>query len=125
MILKTTIEKSRWLLKLQPMNTLGKSVSLMLLLCLASTAPLLGNKKNLAIPPNLPANIPPPPSFLGSSSKIGRYQIVSAEYYSQDTKPFLYKRLVKIDTTTGQAWVLQSIVGTQGEIRTWVPLENK
>ena len=46
--------------------------------------------------------------------------MVSAEYYSEDTKPFLYKRLVKIDTTTGQAWVLQSKVGTQGEIRTWV-----
>jgi len=125
MILKTTIEKSRWLLKLPFMNTLGRSVWLVLLLCFTTTVPLLGNKKNLAIPPNLPANIPPPPSFLGSSSKIGRYQIVSAEYYSQDTKPFLYKRLVKIDTTTGQAWVLQSIVGTQGEIRTWVPLENK
>jgi hypothetical protein len=107
------------------MNILGRSVWLVLLLCFTTTVPLLGNKKNLAIPPNLPANIPPPPSFLGSSSKIGRYQIVSAEYYSQDTKPFLYKRLVKIDTTTGQAWVLQSKVGTQGEIRTWVPLENK
>ena len=107
------------------MNILGRSVWLVLLLFFSTIVTLLGNKKNLAIPPNLPANIPPPPSFLGSSSKIGRYQIVSAEYYSQDTKPFLYKRLVKIDTTTGQAWVLQSIVGTQGEIRTWMPLENK
>lgn len=107
------------------MNILGRFVSLVLLLCFATTVTLLGNKKNLVIPPNLPANIPPPPSFLGSSSKIGRYQIVSAEYYSQDTKPFLYKRLVKIDTTTGQAWVLRSIVGTQGEIRSWVPLANE
>ena len=125
MILKTTIEKYRWLLKLALMNTLGKSVSLVLLLCFATTASLLGNKKNLAIPPNLPANIPPPPSFLGSSSQIGRYQIVSAEYYSQDTKPFLYKRLVKLDTTTGQSWVLQSVGGPNGEVRTWVPLDNK
>jgi len=124
-ILKTTIEKSRWPLKLPSMNILGKSASAMLLLFFVITIPLLGNKKNLAIPPNLPANIPPPPSFLGSSSKIGRYQIVSAEYYSQDTKPFLYKRLVKIDTTTGQAWVLQSVGGPNGEIRSWVPLENR
>jgi len=107
------------------MNILGRSVWFVLLLCFTTIFPLLGNKKNLAIPPNLPANIPPPPSFLGSSSKIGRYQIVSAEYYSQDTKPFLYKRLVKIDTTTGQAWVLQSVGGPNEEVRAWVPLENK
>jgi len=124
-ILKTTIEKSRWPLKLPSMNILGKSASAMLLLFFVITIPLLGNKKNLAIPPNLPANIPPPPSFLGTSSNIGRYQIVSAEYYSQDSKPFLYKRLVKIDTTTGQSWVLQSVGGPKGEIRSWVPLENR
>ena len=51
--------------------------------------------------------------------------MVSAEYYSEDTKPFLYKRLVKIDTTTGQAWVLQSVGGPNEEVRAWVPLENK
>ena len=125
MILKTTIEKSRWPLKLSSMNILGKFVSAVLLLFFVITTPLLGNKKNLVIPPNLPANIPPPPSFLGSSSKIGRYQIVSAEYYSQDSKPFLYKRLVKIDTTTGQSWVLQSVGGPKGEVRSWVPLESR
>jgi len=125
MILKTTIEKSRWPLKLSSMNILGKFASAVLLLFFVITTPLLGNKKNLVIPPNLPANIPPPPSFLGSSSKIGRYQIVSAEYYSQDSKPFLYKRLVKIDTTTGQSWVLQSVGGPKGEVRSWVPLESR
>jgi len=46
-----------------------------------------------SIRPSLPMNIPPPPSFASLSSKSGKYQIVSAEYYSEDAKPFLYKRL--------------------------------
>jgi len=75
--------------------------------------------------PNLPMNIPPPPSFASLSSKTGKFQIISAEYYSADTKPFLYKRLVKIDTTTGEAWVLISKIGKNGEQRQWVPLETK
>ena len=73
-------------------------------------------------PPKLPVNIPPPPSFNSFSSKNGRYQLVSAEYYSQDAKPFLYKRLVKIDTTTGKAWILSSQGGPDKEKREWVPL---
>ncbi len=78
--------------------------------------------KHIAVPPQLPRNIPPPPSFGGVASKNGRYQLISAEYYSQDAKPFLYKRLVKIDTTTGQAWILHSRGGPGKEVRTWVPL---
>ena len=58
------------------------------------------------------------------SSKAGKYQIVSAEYYSQDTKPFLYKRLIKYDTTTGEAWVLFSKRDSSGERRVWVPLTS-
>ena len=69
----------------------------------------------LSSPPRLPSNIPPPPSFASFSSKTGKYQIVSAEYYSQDTKPFLYKRLIKYDTTTGKAWVLFSKRDSSGE----------
>ena len=45
--------------------------------------------------------------------------MVSAEYYSMDSKPFLWKRLVKFDTTTGEAWVLHSKMGTAGETRRW------
>ena len=45
-------------------------------------------------PPKLPMNIPPPPSFSSIASKTGKFQIVSAEYYSQDEKAYLYKRLV-------------------------------
>jgi hypothetical protein len=70
-------------------------------------------------------NIPPPPSFSSLSSKIGKYQIISAEYYSEDAKPFLYKRLVKLDTSTGEAWVLSSKIGSNGEQRKWIPLETK
>ena len=70
-------------------------------------------------------NIPPPPSFSSLSSKSGKYQLMSAEYYSQDSKPYLYKRLVKFDTTTGEAWILHSKIGANGEIRTWIPLENE
>jgi hypothetical protein len=70
-------------------------------------------------------NIPPPPNFGSLSNKNGRFQLISAEYYSEDKKPFLYKRLVKIDTTTGEAWVLFSKVGPEGEVRKWIPLETK
>ncbi len=87
--------------------------------------PVHANKNGLPLPPGLPANIPPPPSFANASSKMGRYQIVSAEYYSQDPKPFLYKRLIKLDTTTGEAWVLHSVIGAKGEKRVWLPLEQK
>ncbi len=75
--------------------------------------------------PNLPMKIPPPPSFGSLASKNGKFQIISAEYYSEDAKPFLYKRLVKLDTTTGEAWVLVSKIGLKGEQRKWVPLETK
>jgi hypothetical protein len=75
--------------------------------------------------PNLPMNIPPPPSFGSLSSKSGKYQIISAEYYSEDKKPFLYKRLIKLDTTSGEAWVLASRIGSAGEQRKWLPLETK
>jgi len=87
--------------------------------------PVHANKKGLPLPPGLPANIPPPPSFSNASANLGRYQIVSAEYYSQDPKPFLYKRLIKLDTTTGEAWVLHSVIGAKGEKRVWLPLEQK
>ena len=73
-------------------------------------------------PPKLPMNIPPPPSFASLSNKTGKFQIISAEYYSQDSKPYLYKRLIKYDTSTGEAWVLLSKIGPKGEQRTWVPL---
>ena len=76
-------------------------------------------------PPKLPMNIPPPPSFSSLSNKSGKYQLVSAEYYSQDSKPYLYKRLIKIDTTTGEAWVLFSRLGSNGEVRKWIPMETK
>ncbi len=75
--------------------------------------------------PKLPANIPPPPNFSSFSNKSGKFQLISAEYYSQDEKPFLYKRLIKFDTSTGEAWVLFSKLGAEGERRTWVPLEEK
>ncbi|MBL6827610.1 MAG: hypothetical protein ISQ76_04020 [Opitutales bacterium] len=79
----------------------------------------------LSSPPRLPSNIPPPPSFASISSKAGKFQIVSAEYYSQDPKPFLYKRLIKYDTTTGEAWVLYSKRDSAGEKRVWVPLTEE
>lgn len=75
-------------------------------------------------PPKLPMNIPPPPSFASMSNKTGKFHLISAEYYSQDTKPYLYKRLVKFDTSTGKAWILHSKIGANGEQRTWVPLES-
>jgi hypothetical protein len=78
-----------------------------------------------ASPPRLPMNIPPPPNFASMGSKAGKYQIISAEYYSQDEKAYLYKRLVKYDSTTGEAWVLESKLTSEGEKRSWVPLTNK
>jgi hypothetical protein len=78
-----------------------------------------------ASPPRLPMNIPPPPNFASMGSKAGKYQIISAEYYSQDEKAYLYKRLVKYDTTTGEAWVLVSKLTSEGEKRSWVPLTNE
>ncbi len=72
--------------------------------------------------PSFPRSIPPPPVFPSLSSKTGKYQMVSAEYYSMDSKPFLWKRLVKFDTTTGEAWVLHSKMGTAGETRRWVQM---
>ena len=85
---------------------------------------LVGQTKPIKRPPSLPTNIPPPPSFGSSGSQNGKFQIISAEYYSQDTKPFLYKRLVKFNTSTGEAWVLVSRLGKNGEIRKWIPFEN-
>lgn len=73
-------------------------------------------------PPKLPMNIPPPPSFSSIASKTGKFQIVSAEYYSQDEKAYLYKRLVKYDTITGDAWILHSKLSDAGEQRKWIPL---
>ena len=81
-------------------------------------------KRLNAGPPKLPMNIPPPPSFASMSNKTGKFQLISAEYYSQDSKPYLYKRLVKFDTSTGKAWILFSKIGANGEQRTWVPLES-
>ena len=85
---------------------------------------LLAQPKPNNRPPNLPLSIPPPPNFGGGSSQNGKYLIMSGEYYSQDAKPFLYKRLIKLDTTTGKAWVLYSKIGPKGEVRKWIPLEN-
>ena len=72
-------------------------------------------------PPKLPMSIPPP-NFGSFANKTGKFQLVSAEYYSQDEKPYLYKRLIKFDTTTGEGWVLYSKLDSSGERRTWVPL---
>ena len=85
----------------------------------------IAQSKPIKRPPSLPVNIPPPPNFSGSSTKNGKFQIVSAEYYSQDSKPFLYKRLVKFDTSTGEAWVLHSVQMNGTETRRWIPLEKK
>ncbi len=73
-------------------------------------------------PPKLPMNIPPPPNFSSIASKTGKIQIVNAEYYSQDEKAYLYKRLVKYDTTNGDAWILHSKISEAGEQRKWIPL---
>jgi len=97
-------------------------LSLFLFLC--SSIAMVAQTKPSNRPPNLPLNIPPPPSFSEAGNQNGKYQIVSGEYYSQDAKPFLYKRLIKVDTTTGEAWVLYSKIGPKGEVRKWIPLEN-
>lgn len=76
-------------------------------------------------PPSFPKNIPPPPSFGVSKSDNGKFQFVAAEYYSLDSqkKWFLYKQLVKVDTTTGEAWALQSSRDKGGEFHNkWTPL---
>lgn len=91
----------------------------------ASSFESIAQSKPIKRPPSLPVNIPPPPNFSGSSSQNGKFQIVSAEYYSQDSKPFLYKRLVKFDTSTGEAWVLHSVRKNGTETRRWIPLEKK
>ncbi|MDG1138241.1 MAG: hypothetical protein P8N49_01815 [Opitutales bacterium] len=84
------------------------------------------SKKSPSVsPPRLPMNIPPPPNFASMGSKVGKYQIISAEYYSQDEKAYLYKRLIKFDTTTGEGWVLVSNLTSAGEKRKWVPLLNE
>ncbi len=82
-------------------------------------------KSSKGTPPKLPMSIPPPPNFASLGSKTGKFQILSAEYYSQDEKAYLYKRLVKYDTTTGEAWMLRSIFSAKGEQREWIPLINK
>lgn len=84
---------------------------------------MYGQSKPAQRPPSLPTHIPPPPSFSGGLSKNGKFQIISTEYYSQDAKPFLYKRVIKLDTSTGDAWVLHSVKTSKGEKRTWVPFE--
>ncbi|MFP6886317.1 MAG: hypothetical protein VB997_02100 [Opitutales bacterium] len=75
-------------------------------------------------PPKLPTRIPPPPMFASQKNDNDKFQIMSAEYYSQDAKPYLYKRLVKVDSTTGKAWLLHSARGAKGEIRQWLPLTD-
>jgi len=98
-------------------------LSIILTICCHNKIFLLAQETRQPIsPPRLPANIPPPPSFNSLSSKNGRYQLVSAEYYSQDAKPFLYKRLVKIDTSTGKTWILKSVGGPGKERREWVEM---
>jgi hypothetical protein len=97
---------------------------LLLFLFLCGSIAMDAQTKPSSRPPNLPLNIPPPPSFSGGGNQNGKYQIVSGEYYSQDAKPFLYKRLIKVDTTTGESWVLYSKIGPKGEVRKWIPLEN-
>ena len=96
-----------------------------LLLCLHSVAQPQVNSTGSSKRPSLPMNIPPPPNFGSLSNKSGKFQIISAEYYSSDAKPFLYKRLIKLDTTTGEAWVLVSQLGKNGEMRKWIPLESR
>ena len=78
----------------------------------------------LPTPPTPPKNLPKFPSF-NTGGDNGKYQFVTAEYYALDTqkKWFLYKQLVKADTTTGEAWVLQSSRNNAGEFSNkWVPL---
>ena len=70
-------------------------------------------------------NIPPPLTSARSQARQGKYQLII--YYSQDEKPYLYKRLIKFDTTTGEAWVLYSKLGASGEEELGFPwsMENK
>ena len=96
-----------------------------ILLCLQSIAQTQVNSASVSKRPSLPMSIPPPPNFSSLSNKSGKFQIISAEYYSSDAKPFLYKRLIKLNTTTGEAWVLVSQLGKNGEMRKWIPLESK
>ena len=105
------------------LNTL--TILSLISISLASSFESIAQSKPIKRPPSLPVNIPPPPNFSGSSSKNGKFQIVSAEYYTQDSKPFLYKRLVKFDTSTGEAWVLHSVQKNGTETRRWIPLEKK
>ena len=71
-----------------------KIINLLLLsqigLCLSYGQAVKGASP-LSSPPRLPSNIPPPPSFASISSKAGKFQIVSAEYYSQDPKPQMHQ----------------------------------
>jgi hypothetical protein len=103
-----------------------KSLMSLLGIFILSSLAIIGfaqNKKGPSVsPPRLPMNIPPPPNFASMGSKTGKYQVISAEYYSQDEKAYLYKRLVKFDTTTGEGWVLVSTLTTDGEKRKWIPL---
>ena len=62
--------------------------------------------------------------FASQKNDNGKFQIMSAEYYSQDAKPYLYKRLVTVDSTTGKDWLLHSARGAKGEIRQWLPLTD-
>ncbi|MBG30993.1 MAG: hypothetical protein CMI31_13500 [Opitutae bacterium] len=109
-------------------NTMNKTSKIIVSFVMGLGALLVAQaqlSKPPSVPPNLPKNIPPPPSFGVSKNNNGKFQIISAEYYSQDAKPFLYKRLLKIDTTTGEAWLLHSSRGERGEIRQWLPLTGK
>ena len=76
-------------------------------------------------PPNLPKSIPPPPMFASQKNDNGKFQFVSASYhsYGTDGKSYLYQRLLKVDTTTGEALVLRSTQGLRGEVRQWVKWE--
>jgi len=67
-----------------------KSLMSLLGIFILSSLAIIGfaqNKKGPSVsPPRLPMNIPPPPNFASMGSKTGKYQIISAEYYSQDEK---------------------------------------
>ena len=72
-------------------------------------------KSPTSSPPKLPMNIPPPPSFASMGSKSGKFQIISAEYYSQDEKPYLFTNVWSSMTRPLEAWVLNSVLSPQGE----------
>lgn len=116
------------MINFNPKTTMNKSIFFFLLVFASSSftyGQSVKGASQLSSPPRLPSNIPPPPSFASMSVKVGKYQIVNAEYYSQDTKPFLYKRLIKYDTTTGEAWMLYSKRDSSGEKRIWLPLTSQ